>query len=64
VQAGAGVVWHARPGDEVREGEPLFTLLTDDPERFERALQSLEGGYDVGDHASYTPQALVIDRIG
>ena len=30
VQAGAGVVWHARPGDEVREGEPLFTLLSDD----------------------------------
>ena len=24
VQAGAGVVWHARPGDDVREGEPLL----------------------------------------
>ena len=45
VQAGAGVVWHARPGDEVTEGQPLFTLLTDEPERFERALASLEGGY-------------------
>ena len=31
VQAGAGVVWHARPGDEVREGEPLLTLHTDEP---------------------------------
>ena len=49
VQAGAGVVWHARPGDQVTEGQPLFTLLTDEPERFERALASLEGGYDVGD---------------
>ena len=38
VQAGAGVVWHARPGDEVAEGAPLFTLLTDEPARFERAL--------------------------
>ena len=47
VQAGAGVVWHARPGDDVREGEPLFTLLTDDDERFERALDALAGGYDV-----------------
>ncbi|WP_114422295.1 thymidine phosphorylase [Nocardioides houyundeii] len=63
VQAGAGVVWHARPGDQVTQGAPLFTLLTDEPERFERALASLEGGYDVGDAASYTPQALVIDRI-
>jgi thymidine phosphorylase len=64
VQAGAGVVWHVRPGDEVREGEPLFTLLTDDEPRFQRALDALEGGYDIGDPASYTPQDLVIDRIG
>jgi thymidine phosphorylase len=64
VQAGAGVVWHARPGDEVREGEPLFTLLSDDTDRFERALEALEGGYDVGDASTYTPQPLVIDRIG
>jgi thymidine phosphorylase len=63
VQAGAGVVWHARPGDEVTEGQPLFTLLTDEPERFERALASLEGGYDISDGASYTRQDLVIDRI-
>ncbi|WP_104106033.1 thymidine phosphorylase [Nocardioides sp. 616] len=63
VQAGAGVVWHARPGDQVTQGAPLFTLLTDEPERIERALASLEGGYDIGDAASYTPQALVIDRI-
>jgi thymidine phosphorylase len=64
VQAGAGVVWHARPGDEVREGEPLLTLLTDTPERFDRALAALEGGYDVGDASSYSPAPLVIDRIG
>jgi thymidine phosphorylase len=64
VQAGAGVVWHARPGDEVREGQPLFTLHTDDPERFGRALAALEDGYDVGDAASYVDQPLVIDRIG
>jgi thymidine phosphorylase len=64
VQAGAGVVWHARPGDEVRAGEPLFTLHTDDAERFDRALAALEGGYDVGDASSYVAQPLVIDRIG
>ena len=64
VQAGAGVVWHVRPGDEVREGEPLFTLLTDEPERFDRALASLEGGYDIGDGASYTPSEIVLDRVG
>jgi thymidine phosphorylase len=64
VQAGAGVVWHARPGDEVTEGQPLFTLLTDDEHRFERALASLEGGYDIGGPGSpYDPTPLVIDRI-
>jgi thymidine phosphorylase len=65
VQAGAGVVWHARPGDEVTEGRPLFTLLTDDASRFDRALASLEGGYDIAPDASaYTPTPLVLDRIG
>jgi thymidine phosphorylase len=65
VQAGAGVEWHARPGDKVTEGEPLMTLHTDEPARFERALRSLEGGYDVAaDGSSYEPTALVLDRIG
>ena len=65
VQAGAGVEWHARPGDAVRAGEPLLTLHTDEPERFDRALASLEGGYDIvpaGSRPALTP--LVIDRIG
>jgi thymidine phosphorylase len=64
VQGGAGVVWHARPGDDVRAGEPLFTLLTDEPDRFERALDSLEGGYDIApDAATYAPGPLIIERI-
>jgi len=63
VQAGAGVRWHARPGDQVTEGEPLFTLLTDEPDRFDRALESLEGGYDVEDGGAFTPAPLVIDRV-
>lgn len=65
VQAGAGVVWHARPGDTVTEGAPLFTLLTDDEDRFERALASLEGGYDIEPAGTaYTPGPIVIDRVG
>ncbi len=65
VQAGAGVEWHARPGDQVKEGEPLLNLHTDEPDRFERALASLEGGYEVA--PAGTPcekQDLIIDRIG
>ncbi len=64
VQAGAGVRWHARPGDTVRAGEPLLTLLTDEPARFDRALAALEGGYDVAPAGTaYEPGPLVIDRI-
>ncbi|MFT4083472.1 MAG: thymidine phosphorylase [Nocardioides sp.] len=64
VQAGAGVVWHARPGDTVTAGQPLFTLHTDTPERFERALAALEGGYHLAPSGTpYTPPPLVRDRI-
>lgn len=64
VQAGAGVTWHARPGDEVTAGAPLFTLHTDTPERFDRALAALEGGYEIEDGAAYEPTPLILDRIG
>ncbi len=46
------------------EGSPLFTLLTDDTDRFDRALASLDGGYDIAPAGtSYQPAPLVIDRI-
>ena len=38
VQAGAGVEMHAKPGDRVTEGQPLLTLHTDEPERFDGAF--------------------------
>jgi thymidine phosphorylase len=65
VQAGAGVEWHARPGDEVVAGAPLLTLHTDEPERFERALASLDGGYDISPAGgpAYAPSPLIHDRI-
>ncbi|HET7352375.1 MAG TPA: thymidine phosphorylase [Marmoricola sp.] len=64
VQAGAGVEWHARPGEEVRAGEPLLTLHTDEPDRFERALESLERGYEVAPSGTaYDATPLVHDRI-
>jgi thymidine phosphorylase len=64
VQAGAGVELHARPGDPVSEGQPLLTLHTDEPDRFDRALASLEGGYDIAPAGSpYEPRPLVLDRI-
>ncbi|KQP81392.1 thymidine phosphorylase [Aeromicrobium sp. Leaf291] len=67
VQAGAGIELHAKPGDVVRAGAPLMTLHTDTPERFERALEALEGAVRVEATASGVGGAsadVVIDRIG
>lgn len=64
VQAGAGVRWHARPGDTVAAGQPLLTLLTDDEDRITRALATLEGGYDVAPlGTAYDASPLVLARI-
>ena len=62
VQAGAGVELHARPGDTVRRGQPLLTLHTDEPDRFERARAALSGGTDIG-AAPPGSTPLVLDRI-
>ncbi len=64
VQAGAGVQLHAKPGAVVRGGDPLITLHTDTPERFERALQALEGAYFIAPHGSRPDLLpLVVERI-
>ncbi|CCH80040.1 Thymidine phosphorylase [Nostocoides japonicum T1-X7] len=65
VQAGAGVELHAKPGATVRGGERLLTLHTDTPERFDRALEALEGSFTIapeGSRPGLLP--LVIDRVG
>ncbi|MEH3067850.1 MAG: thymidine phosphorylase [Aeromicrobium erythreum] len=62
VQAGAGVELHAKPGDEVRAGAPLMTLHTDTPERFERALEALDGAAEVG-AAPFVPRDVVLGRV-
>ena len=64
VQAGAGVVWHARPGDPVTAGQPLLTLLTDTPERFERAMAALDGALpDRSAGHVVRRRPLIIDRV-
>ncbi len=51
VQHAAGIDLHAKPGDTVVKGQPLFTMHADEPTRFERALEALEGAYRIGDKA-------------
>jgi thymidine phosphorylase len=64
VQAAAGVELHVKPGAVVRGGEPLMTLHTDAPERFERALEALADAAFIapaGSRPDLFP--LVIERV-
>ena len=63
VQAVAGVELHAKPGDHVEAGQPIMTLHTATPERFERALAALEGSLEYATEAPEVP-GIVLDRIG
>jgi thymidine phosphorylase len=48
VSAGAGVICLAKPGERVEQGQPLLELRSDDPSRFERALDALRGAIEIG----------------
>ena len=68
--SGAALRIHRRPGEPVAAGEPLFTLDTDTPERFDAAVAELDGGWSVGDtppQAGGAPtrrdRPLILDRI-
>ncbi|PWJ47298.1 thymidine phosphorylase [Quadrisphaera granulorum] len=70
VQAGAGVELRAKPGDVVRSSDVLAVLHTDTPERFDRALAALDGGWDVSPAGTAASPAgvgavdVVLGRIG
>jgi thymidine phosphorylase len=61
VQFGAGIVLNKVQGESVTAGESLMTLYTDDEERFTRAMESLEGGVEIG--ASASERKLLLGRI-
>jgi len=64
LQLGSGIEIHAKPGDLVVKDQTILTLHTDDPDRFNRAIEALTGGYQIGgkdDEVKRLP--LVIERI-
>jgi len=63
VQAGAGVELHAKPGDYVKQGAPIMTLFTDEPARFERALEVLTGAVIIVEGGIVDRLPLVLERI-
>ena len=65
VQHAAGIDLHAKPGDVVTAGQPLFTMSSNDGDRFERALEALDGSYEIADPGTpvQTGGPLVAGRI-
>jgi thymidine phosphorylase len=63
VQAGAGIEMHAKPGDYIAKGSPLLTLHTDEPARFERAIEILDGAIEIIENGKVDRLPLVIERI-
>ena len=64
VQAGAGIEIHAKPGEKIEAGAPLFTLHTDEPERFARAHEALNGAVVISTDGFVAPRLpLVVTRI-
>jgi thymidine phosphorylase len=64
VQFGAGIEWHLGHGDKVETGQKLFTLHTDEPARFESALEVLTQGYEIGAESEISQRLpLIIDRV-
>jgi thymidine phosphorylase len=64
LQLGSGIEIHAKPGDLVVKDQTVLTLHTDEPDRFNRAIEALTGGYQIGgkdDEVKRLP--LVIERI-
>jgi thymidine phosphorylase len=51
VQAAAGILCLAKPGDPVSAGQPLLELHTDTPDAVPAALSALEGGFTIADSA-------------
>lgn len=62
IQFGAGVTLHAQLGDSVKAGDPLYTLHTDEPARFERAAETIKNAYSIEAQA-VVERKLVLDRI-
>nr|MSZ44855.1 thymidine phosphorylase [Actinomycetota bacterium] len=64
VSFGAGIEIHAKPGAQVKKGDPIYTLHADEPERFARALSALENSFGISQDGSVAERLpLIIEKI-
>ncbi|MCX6451060.1 MAG: thymidine phosphorylase [Actinobacteria bacterium] len=61
---GAGIEIHAKPGEKVVAGQPVFTLHADESARFERALEALNGAIEISENGFVADRLpLIIEKI-
>ena len=63
VSAAAGIICLVKPGDRVDAGQPVLELRSDEPGRFDRALEALAGALEIGPQPP-EPAGLIFERIG
>lgn len=64
VQAAAGVTWQIELGQQVTAGQPIITLHTDEPTRFESALNALTAAVEITPDGKIAKPELILGRIG
>jgi thymidine phosphorylase len=64
VNAAAGIICLAKPGERVRAGQPVLELRADDKERFGPALAALAGAVTIGDAGPPPAVSPVIEYVG
>ena len=64
VSFGAGIEIHAKPGAQVKKGDPIYTLHADESARFERAQSALQNSVVISQDGSVAPRLpLIIEKI-
>ena len=64
LQLGAGIEIHVKPGEKIQAGAPLYTMHTDEPARFDRALDALQNSFTIGSENDPIHRLpLILDRI-
>jgi thymidine phosphorylase len=63
LSAGAGVRIHAKPGEFISAGTPLYTLYADEPARFARAKESIMQSFTIDSTRSQNDAPPLIDRL-
>jgi thymidine phosphorylase len=62
VSFGAGIVLAAQQGDPVTKGQVLMTLHSDSEQKFERAIQAIDGAWSIGSNPVAAKQ-IILEKV-